>query len=178
LNISTAGNCPAPWRHPDQLKVGNLSAVIGCGNVNCNTDIIDGSSPWGPSTWGNWSLWGTYNYPIATQHRDYPYSRVAPVEIPDSMGLLKPDISAPGASSISTYVSSGTGYGTFGGTSSATPHTAGCLALMLSINPEMLPRDLDRVLELTAIEKVIPEKIIVTVPAELMPCSLLLHLLL
>jgi hypothetical protein len=158
LNISTAGNCPAPWRHPDQLKIGNLSAVIGCGNVSCTNDIIASTSPYGPTTWGNWSLWGTYTYTIAPQHMDYPYSRVAPVEIPDSMGLLKPDISAPGESSISTYVSSGTGYGTFGGTSSATPHTAGCLALMLSINPEMLPQDLDRVLELTSIEKGDPGK--------------------
>ncbi|RPI17619.1 MAG: T9SS C-terminal target domain-containing protein [Ignavibacteriae bacterium] len=158
LNISSVGNCPAPWRHTDQQKVGNLSGVIGVGNVNCNTDVIASSSPWGPSTWGNWALWGTYTYSILPEHKDYPYSRVAPVEIPDSMGLLKPDVSAPGESSISTYVSSGTGYGTFGGTSSATPHTGGCVALMLSNNPEMLPRDVDRVLELTAIEKGDPGK--------------------
>jgi hypothetical protein len=158
LNISTAGNCPAPWRHPDQLKVGNLSGAIGVGNVNCSTDLIYSSSPYGPATWGNWSLWGAYPHPIDSSHRDYPYSRVPPIEIPDSMGLLKPDVSAPGQNSISTYVSSGTGYGTFGGTSSATPHNAGCLALMLSINPEMLPADLDRVIELTAIEKGDPGK--------------------
>jgi hypothetical protein len=158
LNISSAGCNPAPWRHPDQLKIGNISGVIGVGNVNCLSDVISSSSPWGPTLWGNWSLWGAYSYTILPQHMDYPYSRVAPVEIPDSMGLLKPDVSAPGESSVSTYVSSGAGYGTFGGTSSATPHTAGCLALMLSINPEMLPRDLDRVLELTAIEKGDPGK--------------------
>ncbi|HJY63834.1 MAG TPA: S8 family serine peptidase [Ignavibacteria bacterium] len=160
LNISAAGCNPAPWRHPDQLKVGNLSGVIGVGNVNCLSDVISSSSPYGPFTWGNWALWnnGTWPYTILPQHMDYPYSRVAPIEIPDSMGLKKPDVSAPGESSISTYVSSGTGYGTFGGTSSATPHTAGCLALMLSINPEMLPRDIDRVLELTAIEKGDPGK--------------------
>jgi subtilisin family serine protease len=158
LNISAAGCCPAPWRHPDQLKAGNLSGVIGVGNVHCLTDVIYSSSPYGPTLWGNWSLWGTYTYTILPQHMDYPYSRVAPVEIPDSMGLLKPDVSAPGQNSISTYVSSGVGYGTFGGTSSATPHTAGCAALMLSINPEMLPRDVDRVLELTAIEKGDPGK--------------------
>jgi subtilisin family serine protease len=158
LNISSAGCNPAPWRHPDQLKIGNLSGVIGVGNVVCSSDIIATSSPWGPTTWGNWALWGTYTYTILPQHMDYPYSRVAPVEIPDSMGLLKPDVSAPGEGSISTYVSSGSGYGTFGGTSSATPHTAGCVALMLSINPEMLPRDVDRVLELTAIEKGDPGK--------------------
>jgi hypothetical protein len=158
LNISSAGCNPAPWRHPDQLKIGGLSGVIGVGNVNCGNDIIASSSPYGPTTWGNWSLWGTYTYTILPQHMDYPYSRVPPVEVPDSMGLLKPDVSAPGESSISTYVSSGSGYGTFGGTSSATPHTAGCLALMLSINPEMLPGDLDRVLELTAVEKGDPGK--------------------
>ncbi len=157
LNISTAGNCPPPWLHPQQTKIGNVSGVIGVGNVTCSTDIIASSSPWGPTTWGNWALWGTYTYPIDPSHMDYPYSRVAPVE-PDSMGLLKPDVSAPGEGSTSTYVSSGTGYGTFGGTSSATPHTGGCVALMLSINPQMLPRDVDKVLELTAVEKGDPGK--------------------
>ena len=157
LNISTAGNCPAPWRHPEQTKVGNLSGVIGVGNVNCQNDVIYSSSPYGPSTWGNWALWGTYTYPIDPSHMDYPYSRVAPVE-PDSMGLLKPDLSAPGQNSISTYVSSGTGYGTFGGTSSATPHTGGAVALILSICPEYLPRDVNKILELTAVEKGDPGK--------------------
>lgn len=95
VNISTAGNCPPPWLHPQQTKVGNLSGVIGVGNVVCQTDVISSSSPYGPSTWGNWSLWGTYTYPIDSMHKDYPYSRVNPVE-PDSMGLLKPDVSAPG----------------------------------------------------------------------------------
>lgn len=157
LNISTAGNCPAPWRHPDQTKVGNLSGVIGVGNVDCNTDVIYSNSPYGPATWGNWALWGAYTYPIDPNHMDYPYSRVAPIE-PDSMGLLKPDLSAPGQNSISTYVSSGSGYGTFGGTSSATPHTGGAVALVLSICPEYLPRDVDKILELTAIEKGDPGK--------------------
>jgi hypothetical protein len=158
LNISSAGNCPAPWRHLDQLKIGNLSGVIGIGNVTCATDIINSSSPYGPTTWGNWALWGTYTYPIDSSHMDYPYSRVAPIEIPDSMGLLKPDVSAPGEGSISTYVSSGTGYGTFGGTSSATPHAGGAVALLISICPEYLPRDIDKILELTAVEKGDPGK--------------------
>jgi len=158
LNISSAGNCPAPWRHPDQLKIGNLSGVIGVGNVSCLNDVIASTSPYGPATWGNWALWGAYTYPIDSNHKDYPYSRVAPVEVPDSMGLLKPDLSAPGENSTSTYVSSGSGYGTFGGTSSATPHAGGAVALLLAINPEMLPRDIDKVLELTAVEKGNPGK--------------------
>lgn len=158
MNISTAGNCPPPWLHPEQLRRGNVSGVIGIGNVSCLTDIISTSSPYGPATWGNWSLWGAYTYPIDPNHNDYPYSYSAPVEVPDSMGLLKPDVSAPGNSSVSTYVSSGSGYGGFSGTSSATPHAAGCVALMLSVNPEMLPQDVDKVMELTSIEKGAPGK--------------------
>ncbi|MEO8447639.1 MAG: S8 family serine peptidase, partial [bacterium] len=158
INISSAGIVPAPWLHPDQLRRGNVSGVIGVGDVTCTSDIIASTSPYGPATWGNWDLWGAYTYPIDPNHKDYPYSRTNPVELPDSMGLLKPDISAPGTNSVSTYVSSGQGYGTFGGTSSATPHTAGCVALMLSINPEMLPGEVDKVLELTSVEKGVPGK--------------------
>ncbi|MBK9228653.1 MAG: S8 family peptidase [Ignavibacteria bacterium] len=152
LNISTAGNIPPPWLHPEQLKRGNVSGVIGVGNVVCQTDVISSSSPSGPATWGNWELWGAYTYPTDSSHKDYPYSRVAPVELPDSMGLLKPDVSAPGNGSTST-AGSGTGYQSFSGTSSATPHTAGCVALMLSVNPEMLPQDVSKVIELTSVEK-------------------------
>lgn len=159
LNISTAGNVPAPWLHPDQLKIGGIGGVIGVGNILVSSDVIYSTSPWGPATWGNWSLWGTYSNVIDPSHRDYPYSRIAPVEMPDSMGLLKPDVSSPGQGTIGCYVSSGTGYGpAFGGTSSATPHTAGVVALMLSINPEMLPRDVAKVLQMTAIEKGDPGK--------------------
>lgn len=158
MNISSAGNCPPPWLHPEQLRRGNVSGVIGIGNVNCVSDVIESSSPYGPATWGNWSLWGAYSYPIDPNHKDYPYSYSAPVEVPDSMGLLKPDVSAPGGGSTSTYVSSGSGYAGFSGTSSATPHAAGCVALMLSVNPEMLPQDVDKVLELTSIEKGAPGK--------------------
>ncbi len=157
LNISTAGNCPPPWLHPDQLKRGNVSGVIGVGNVVCQTDIIATSSPSGPFTWGNWNLWGAYTYPTDSAHKDYPYSYSAPVEVPDSMGLLKPDVSAPGNGSTST-AGSGTGYQSFSGTSSATPHTAGCVALMLSVNPEMLPQDVSKVIELTSVEKGAPGK--------------------
>lgn len=157
LNISSAGNCPPPWLHPEQLRRGNVSGVIGVGNVVCQTDIIATSSPYGPATWGNWQLWGAYTYPVDPNHMDYPYSRVDPVEMPDSMGLLKPDVSAPGNGSTSVS-GSGTGYQSFSGTSSATPHTAGCVALMLSINPEMLPQDVCKVLELTSVEKGAPGK--------------------
>ncbi|MBK8551575.1 MAG: hypothetical protein IPL53_11145 [Ignavibacteria bacterium] len=52
MNISAAGICPPPWLHPEQLRRGNVSGVIGVGNVVCSSDIIASSSPSGPSTWG------------------------------------------------------------------------------------------------------------------------------
>lgn len=159
LNISTAGNCPAPWLHPDQLRRGGIGGVIGTANIEVNSNTIYSTSPWGPATWGNWNLWGTYNNVIDPAHKDYMYSRTAPVEMPDSMGLLKPDVASPGQGTTACYVSSGTGYGSaFGGTSSATPHTAGVVALMLSINPEMLPQDVAKVIQMTAIDMGTPGK--------------------
>ncbi|MBX7046018.1 MAG: S8 family peptidase [Ignavibacteria bacterium] len=159
LNISTAGNCPPPWLHPDQLKRGGIGGVLGTANIQVTSNTIYSTSPWGPATWGNWALWGTYTNPIDQNHKDYPYSRSTPVEIPDSMGLLKPDIASPGEGTTACYVSSGTGYGSaFGGTSSATPHTAGVVALMLSINPEMLPQDIAKVIQMTAIDMGTPGK--------------------
>ncbi|RMG37108.1 MAG: hypothetical protein D6732_07335, partial [Methanobacteriota archaeon] len=51
-NISTPGNCPSAWIHPDQgTLIGAVSSVIGCGNVNAFTDIIEGSSGKGPAAW-------------------------------------------------------------------------------------------------------------------------------
>lgn len=158
-NISTAGNCPPPWLHPDQLRRGGIGGVIGTANIDVNTGLIHSTSPYGPTTWGNWNLWGSYTYPIDPNHKDYPYSRAVPIELPDSMGLLKPDVAAPGDNTLACYVLSGTGYGSpFLGTSSATPHTAGVVALMLSINPELLPQDIAKILQMTAIDMGAPGK--------------------
>ena len=158
VNISAAGNVPAPWVHPDQILVGGIGGVIGVGNVNASSDIITSSSPHGPSAWTdfrNLGLPGTYPYPPVPGYEDYPYSMTNPAN-PDSMGLLKPDVSAPGEGTMS--ISTSNGYSSFGGTSSATPHTAGLIALMLDVNPEMLPQDVAKVIQLTAIEKGAPGK--------------------
>ena len=64
----------------------------------------------------------------------------------------KPDVSAPGVNVISTYqIAKGTGgYTTMSGTSMATPHVSGLVALMLSKNPALTPAQVKQNLENTA----------------------------
>jgi subtilisin family serine protease len=151
-NISAPGNCPPPWLHPDQTLTGGLSSVIGAGNVDAFTDIIVGSSPHGPAAWENIQIIHPgYPYPMPSGFQDYPYETQ-----PGAMGLLKPDVSAPGANTVST--TNGGGYSSFSGTSGSTPHVAGTVALMLSINPELLPGDVARIIQLTSVEKGTPGK--------------------
>lgn len=146
-NISAPGNLPGPWVHPDQILVGGVSAVIGVGNVDAFSDVIVSSSPYGPAAWENIQLvFPSYPYVMPVNYRDYPYQT-----IPGSMGLLKPDVTAPGASTTSTVP--GTGYSSFSGTSGATPHVAGTCALLLSVNPFLTPAEVSMILQTTSIEK-------------------------
>jgi subtilisin family serine protease len=64
------------------------------------------------------------------------------------MGLIKPDLSAYGTGTLSTCP--GPSYCSFSGTSSATPHVSGTIALMLQSNPEATPAELAQALMTTA----------------------------
>jgi hypothetical protein len=55
---------------------------------------------------------------------------------PRQDGYLKPDISAPGVSIISTQIGTGAGAGRNSGTSMAAPHVAGVAALALQAHPD------------------------------------------
>jgi len=152
FNISAPGNSPGPWIHPDQTLVGGISSVVGAANVNASTDIIVSSSPYGPWAWEDYQInHPSYPYPVPLEYQDYPYETQ-----PGSMGLLKPDVAAPGEGTTSTVP--GGGYSSFGGTSGATPHVAGTAALILSINPNLEPEDVSRILQTTAVEKGDPGK--------------------
>jgi len=152
FNISAPGCVPGPWLHPDQMLVGGFSSVIGSANVDAFSDLVVSSSPWGPFAWEDYQVnHPTYPFAMPPAYQDYPYET-----IPGSMGLIKPDVAAPGNSTTST--APGGGYSSFSGTSGATPHLAGVAALILSANPDLEPADVSRIMQTTAVEKGDPGK--------------------
>ena len=139
FNVECPGNCPPPGLHPDQVNLisGGTSAVICVGATDANDAHCSFSSV-GPVTWASGAQVGNYN--------DYPYENGDA----SKPGLIRPDISAPGANVTSLNYQTGTGYVAYDGTSMATPCVAGVLALLLDADPELLPAELDSIIELTA----------------------------
>ncbi len=130
-NVECPGNCPPPWLHPDQVNLisGGTSAVISVGATDANDAHCSFSSV-GPVAWD-----------------DYPYQN-GDVTQP---GLIRPDISAPGKNVTSLDYLTGNDYVEYDGTSMATPCVSGVLALLLDAEPELLPAQLDSIIELTAV---------------------------
>lgn len=132
-NVRTPGDCPPPWLHPDQTQTGGVSAVVCVGATSSNDNIAYFSSR-GPVTW---SAINPFN--------DYAYN--------PGIGLIRPDVSAPGDNIKSLDYASNTGYADgWSGTSMATPAVAGTMALMLNKNPNLTPIEISMALELTALE--------------------------
>jgi minor extracellular serine protease Vpr len=85
----------------------------------------------------------------------YPNSLGGTIASSSSYGLaadlsLKPDIAAPGASIYSTYPLEKGGYATLSGTSMASPHVAGSVALLLQANPKLNAQSVRSILQNTA----------------------------
>jgi subtilisin family serine protease len=137
-NVSTPGNSPGPWRHPHQTLDGGLSGVTAVANVDVN-DVVASTSSHGPSSWETVPSYG-----------DYPYD--------PEMGLLKPDIAAPGSNSVSLRWNDNQGYSLFGGTSGAAPHVGGAYCILREANAALSVADLSRIVQLSAVDRGDPGK--------------------
>ena len=136
-NVRIPGSCPPPYLDPDQMaNPGELSSAIVVGSVDDN-DQASFFTANGPCTWQD------------TEFGDYAYN--------PGIGLIRPDVCAPGESIKSLNYTSNTGYKSMTGTSQATPCVAGIAALMLQKNPELSPADICRILEETSV-KLTPTK--------------------
>jgi subtilisin family serine protease len=131
-DVRTPGDCPPPWLHPEQTLQGGISAVVCIGATNSSDGIASFSSR-GPSSWEN-----------VSPYFDYPFN--------PEMGLLRPDVSAPGVDVKSCDAFNTNGYSYKSGTSMATPGVAGVMALILSKNPNLSPEDMTSILETTAVD--------------------------
>ncbi len=127
-NVRTPGDVPPPWLHPDQTLQGGLSGVI-CVGSTTSSDAVSGFSSHGPLDWS-----------AVNQYNDYPYS--------PEMGLIRPDVAAPGSNIKSLAHYSNTGYEAgWSGTSMATPAFAGMMALMLQKNMTLSPAEINQIAE-------------------------------
>jgi subtilisin family serine protease len=140
FNIAAPGSSPAPWRHPDQVQAG-VSGIVSCGAVDQNDGIAAFSSI-GPFAWEDIQAhWPQYPYDMRPEYQDYPWSGGLP-------GLLKPDLVAPGYNTRTTQINGG--YIAFNGTSAATPHVAGAMAILVQANPNLTPEQMSMILETAA----------------------------
>ena len=132
-NIISPGGCPPPWLSPDQeANAGELSCVVAVGSVDY-TDTPAATSSEGPVTWQD-----------LEPFNDYPYN--------PGIGLIRPDICAPGVDITSLAYSSNEGHTIMSGTSMATPCVAGIMCLMLEKDPSLTPADICRILETTSVK--------------------------
>ena len=137
-NVDFPAACPPPYLHPDQMvNAGGLTSVICVGSVNVNDEYVSSSSQ-GPVTWQG------------TSFCDYPYDA-------EQIGLIRPDISAPGDLIYSLKHDENDKYKYMSGTSQATPCVAGVIALMLEKNPDLTPAQICEIIETTA-KKLTAEK--------------------
>lgn len=126
--IVAAGN-EAGGNEPDNVRTpGDVPKVITIGSTD-SADVASYFTSLGPVTWSGIAPWNDWPYPP---------------------GLVKPDVAAPGSDTLSLNFCSG--YTTMSGTSMATPHVAGAVALMLEANPSLTRDEVQQILEMTSVD--------------------------
>ncbi|MBU0638958.1 MAG: S8 family serine peptidase [Planctomycetes bacterium] len=132
--VYAAGNEGSSYPPYDNVRTpGDVPDVITIGACNCSDDLADFSSR-GPSTWQD-----------VPPYYDWPYPP----------GKVKPSVTAPGVDTLSTS-NDGSGYGTKSGTSMATPHVAGAIALILEADPNLDHFGVKQILMDTAVDYGVP----------------------
>lgn len=122
------GSCCAPV---DSVRTpGDVPEVTTVGATDCN-DNLAGFSSLGPVEWANVAPWFDHPFPP---------------------GLIKPNVSAPGVSTISASAFPCDGYRALSGTSMATPHVAGAAALLRGVRPDLSIDEVRTALETTALD--------------------------
>ena len=126
--VVAAGN-EGQGNEPDNIRTpSDVPRIITVAATDCNDNIASFSSR-GPVTWQD-----------VPQYGDWPYPP----------GLVKPDVAGPGVSTLSHNFCSG--YSSKSGTSMATPHVAGAVALMMEANPGLTHDEIKQVLMDTSID--------------------------
>lgn len=125
--VIAAGNEGGSLQFDNVRTPGDVPEIITVGATDCSDNMASFSSR-GPVTWQN-----------VAGYMDWPYPP----------GKMKPTIAAPGVGTVSTW-NNCTGYATLDGTSMATPHVAGAVALMLQANPNLGPWQIKDILKRTA----------------------------
>ncbi len=137
-NIATPGHCPPPWLWDSQTLRGGVSSVLGCGAYQQGLNV-----PWysgrGPAAWDSIPDRPLRVFPA--RYRDYPYRGGT------MQALIKPDVLLPTDVLTSTLSNGYTA--NFNGTSAATPHLGGALALLLSAEPDATPAELCEAIKMT-----------------------------
>jgi len=130
--VTAAGNERGYYSPPECVGTpADCPEVFAVGATGYKNDNIASFSSNGPTVWEE-----------PAPYNDYPYPP----------GLVKPDIAAPGTDVNSTTWGGGYSGDTWSGTSMATPHVAGVVALMLEASPTLDPDLIQTAYESVAID--------------------------
>lgn len=134
-NMGAPATNPPPWYHPLQTQGTALTSMITIGATD-KDDKLRSYSSTGPVTWQE-----------VSDYKDFPWEKNSK----DKPGLIKPDVCGP--SEVPSTSKDGKTYTKdFGGTSSATPHIAGVVALLVSVKADLTPAQAIEALQNTALQ--------------------------
>ena len=131
-NIGAPASNPPAWYHLKQTKSDSKTSMITIGATD-EQDLLRDYSGVGPVSWED--VEGYLDFPFA--NGKFP-------------GLIKPEVCAP--SEVPSTSMAGADYTSgFGGTSSATPHIGGVVALLISLKADLNPSQVTEALQMSAI---------------------------